>query len=99
VDQSLVYIQIMEIALSEAKARLTDLARRAERGEVIFLTRHGHPVAQITGLTNHKPKRTIEQKRAALDAIATQGQIIREKYGFTAQQLQDDISSDDGIAI
>ncbi len=37
----------MEISISEAKGRLTDLVRKAEEGEEVVLTRHGKPVARI----------------------------------------------------
>ncbi|MGL4236845.1 type II toxin-antitoxin system Phd/YefM family antitoxin [Tabrizicola sp.] len=39
----------MKIAIADAKARFADLIRRAENGENIVLTRHGKPVAQLTG--------------------------------------------------
>jgi prevent-host-death family protein len=39
----------MQIAIADAKARFADLVRRAENGENIVLTRHGKPVAQLTG--------------------------------------------------
>ncbi len=39
----------MQIAIADAKARLADLIRRAEAGESIVLTRHGKPVARLTG--------------------------------------------------
>ena len=35
----------MQIPISDAKATLTDLVRRAEEGEEIILTRHGKAVA------------------------------------------------------
>lgn len=37
----------MEIPVSDAKAKLTDLVRRAEGGEEIILTRNGKIVARI----------------------------------------------------
>ncbi len=37
----------MEISVTEAKAQLTELVRRAEAGEEIVLTRHGHPAARL----------------------------------------------------
>ncbi|MBV0911649.1 type II toxin-antitoxin system Phd/YefM family antitoxin [Anianabacter salinae] len=37
----------MQVPVSEAKARLTDLVRRAEAGEEIVLTRHGKPVVRL----------------------------------------------------
>jgi prevent-host-death family protein len=39
----------MQIAIADAKARFADLIRRAENGESIVLTRHGQPVARLTG--------------------------------------------------
>lgn len=43
----MVYILTMEIPVSEAKGRLTDLVRRAEAGEDVVLTRHGQPAAKL----------------------------------------------------
>jgi prevent-host-death family protein len=40
----------MRVAVSEAKAQLTELVRRAEQGEEIILTRHGQPVAALTAI-------------------------------------------------
>ena len=37
----------MEVPISEAKGRLTDLVRRAEAGDEIILTRHGQPAAKL----------------------------------------------------
>jgi prevent-host-death family protein len=41
-------IASMEFGTGDAKNRLTELLRAAERGEQIVITRHGRPVAQIT---------------------------------------------------
>ena len=38
----------MEVSVSDAKAQITDLVRRAEAGEQVVLTRFGRPVAKIT---------------------------------------------------
>ena len=43
----------MQVALSEAKARLTDLVRRAERGEEVVPTRNGRPVARLAAVVTH----------------------------------------------
>lgn len=37
----------MHISVSEAKAQLTDLVRRAEAGDEIILTRHGHAAVRL----------------------------------------------------
>ena len=49
----------MQISVSDAKARLTELVRRADAGEEIVLTRHGRPVvrlAPIVGARNRKAR-------------------------------------------
>jgi prevent-host-death family protein len=37
----------MNVPISEAKARLTDLVRRAEAGDEVVLTRHGRSVVRL----------------------------------------------------
>jgi prevent-host-death family protein len=37
----------MRVSVSEAKAQLTDLVRRAEAGDEIILTRHGQPIVTL----------------------------------------------------
>lgn len=37
----------MEITLSEAKAKLSELVKRVEAGEVITVTKHGKPVLEL----------------------------------------------------
>ncbi|MEM1050136.1 MAG: type II toxin-antitoxin system prevent-host-death family antitoxin [Pseudomonadota bacterium] len=37
----------MEIALREAKARLSELIAAAEKGERVVITRHGTPVVEL----------------------------------------------------
>jgi len=37
----------MRVSVSEAKAQLTELVRRAEAGDEIILTRHGQPVVAL----------------------------------------------------
>jgi prevent-host-death family protein len=40
-------IQSMKVSTAEAKNNLTRLLRAAEAGELVVVTRHGKPVAQI----------------------------------------------------
>ena len=37
----------MDVALREAKSKLSELVQSAERGEKVVITRHGKPVAEI----------------------------------------------------
>lgn len=54
----------MEVSVSDAKAQLTDLVRRAEAGEEVVLTRHGQAVVTLNAVA--KAKVSIEEKRARL---------------------------------
>ena len=63
----------MRISVSEAKAQLTDLVRRAEQGEEVVLTRHGKEVARIAAmkvrpLDRGARLRIIDAARAAVAA-------------------------------
>ena len=42
----------MDIPVTEARARLSELMRRAEAGDEIVLTRHGNPAAWIVPATS-----------------------------------------------
>ena len=43
----------MNVSLKEAKNKLAELVRRAEKGETVVITRHGEPVADLSA---HKEK-------------------------------------------
>ena len=45
------------ISVAEAKAKFSQLLKRAEKGETIHVTRHGKVVAEITG-----PKKPAKKK-------------------------------------
>jgi len=56
----------MNISVTNAKAQLTDLVRRAEAGEVIVLTRHGKPAVRMIP-AEERVRRPLDRK--AIDAI------------------------------
>lgn len=39
-----------EHSIAETRNRLSELVERAENGENVVITRHGHPVAKIVGI-------------------------------------------------
>lgn len=41
---------VEEVTVAEAKAHLSELIERAERGEPVQITRRGKPVARLTGV-------------------------------------------------
>jgi len=62
----------MELPITEAKGKLTDLVRRAEAGERVVLTRHGQPVADIV------PRRDRMSAETVFALIASvQGEVAR----------------------
>ena len=44
-----------DIGIREAKAHLSELIERVERGETLTLTRHGRPVARIVPVAERRP--------------------------------------------
>ncbi|HZZ34835.1 MAG TPA: type II toxin-antitoxin system prevent-host-death family antitoxin [Caulobacteraceae bacterium] len=58
----------MEVGVFEAKARLSDLLARVERGEEVVITRRGAPVAKLSSLSR-RPSR-IDLERIFAEAAA-----------------------------
>ena len=83
----------MQISVSEAKASLTDLLRRAENGEEVILTRRGHQVARIVPLA---PALTREQRRALIDEIRAMAPKPAVD-DVPAGRSQDFLYDDDGL--
>jgi len=65
----------MRISVSEAKSQLTELVRRAEAGDDVILTRHGHeavrlvPVRQVPS-ADARRKLMEDIRRSAIGCIA-----------------------------
>ena len=67
----------MEISVTDAKAQLTDLVRRAEAGDEIVLTRHGQPAVRLVPV---KPKLTFEEKMALFESVRGAGAADAANY-------------------
>jgi prevent-host-death family protein len=61
---------VLTIGAFQAKNTLGSLLDRVEAGEEIIITRHGRPVATISGISQRTPEQ-IEQARAAAARIRT----------------------------
>lgn len=83
----------MQLAITEAKARLTDLVRRAEAGEDIVLTRHGHAVARLVPI---RP-RTLAKDRATQIAVIRARAAAKARPGPSARQSQDFLYDEGGL--
>ena len=82
----------MNVSVSEAKAQLTELVRRAEAGEEIVLTRRGRPVARIAP---ERPRRDPEQLMRLMKEIGEQG-AAKALPGPCAARSADFLYDEDG---
>lgn len=82
----------MDVAISEAKAKLTDLVRRAEAGEDVILTRHGHPAVRLVAV---KRKPTPEEKRELFRRLRGSIKGLPEWEGVTAATAADFLYDDE----
>ncbi len=83
----------MKVSVTEAKAQLTELVRRAEAGDEVVLTRHGHAAVRLVPV-----KMALDRKsrRALLEAARTSG-AAKAKAGPNAARSQDFLYGDDGL--
>lgn len=83
----------MHIAVSEAKAQLTELVRRAEAGDEIILTRHGHPAARLVPI---RPTLDKARKQAIMEEIQAEC-VAHMRSGPDAAHSQDFLYDEDGL--
>jgi prevent-host-death family protein len=83
----------MQFTVSEAKAKLAELVKRAEHGEEIVLTRHGHEVARLVAL---KRETSAEDRRSVI-AQARASAAQKRRAGASAARSQDFLYDDDGL--
>lgn len=76
----------MRVPVSEAKEQLTELVKRAEAGDEVILTRHGHDVARLLAVAvapGLKGRRALMEKiRAAAAAKALPGPAAARSQDF-----------------
>lgn len=86
-------MRMTHIAISEAKAQLTELVRRAEGGETVVLTRHGQEVVRLAPV-----KISPELRAKRLAAIrAAQAAVGPLPADFDAARSHDDLYDEDGL--
>ena len=83
----------MQISVTDAKGQLTELVRRAEAGDEIILTRHGHAVVRLVPVKAFlQPK----ARRMLLEAARTSG-AAKATAGPDAARSQDFLYGEDGL--
>lgn len=88
----------MQVSLSEAKARLTELVRRAEAGEEVVLARHGRPVADIVAReAKLAPEEVRARRRKVLDAFRGIAKGRPGWEGVTAENATDFLYDENGL--
>lgn len=83
----------MKVSVTEAKAQLTELVRRAEAGDEVILTRHGHAAVRLV------PVRAASDRasRRALIASVRASASAKAATGPSAARSQDFLYGDDGL--
>lgn len=82
----------MKISVTEAKAQLTELVRRAEAGDEVILTRHGHPAVRLVPVDERVSR---ERRRALLNEWRAAGAAATE--GPDAARSQDFLYDENGL--
>lgn|GEM_PF-152746 len=76
----------MKITVSEAKGQLTELVRRAEAGDEVILTRHGHPAVRLVpvrkAVDREVRRRVLEEVMASARGKATPGPDAARSQDF-----------------
>lgn len=73
------------VSLADAKARLSELADRASRGETIIITKRGKPVLQLS-LPGKGPRQPID--KAALQRLTDSMPVQEEGAGDFMRELR-----------
>ena len=81
----------MQISVTDAKAQLTELVRRAEQGDEIVLTRHGHAAVRLVPI---KPPLDSKSRKALIEEIQASA---KPSPGPSAARSQDFLYGGDGL--
>ena len=83
----------MHISVSEAKGQLTELVRRAEAGDEVVLTRHGHAAVRLVPV---KPVQDQASRRALMEGVR-KAAVAKASAGADAAHSQDFLYGDEGM--
>lgn len=83
----------MEISVSEAKGKLTELVRRAEQGDEVIITRHGRAAVALVPVV---PGANADSRRAVIAAVRAAASN-KSTAGPSAARSQDFLYNDRGL--
>jgi prevent-host-death family protein len=83
----------INVSVTDAKAQLTDLVRRAEAGDDVVLTRHGNPAVRLVPV-----RRTVDpaERRKFLEGLGRSA-AARALPGPDAARSQDWLYDENGM--
>ncbi len=83
----------MEVSVTDAKAQLTELVRRAEEGDDVVLTRHGRAAVRLVPV-----ERVVssDRRRALMEDLRRIG-AAKASPGASAGRSQDELYGEDGL--
>jgi prevent-host-death family protein len=83
----------MQVSVTEAKGQLTELVRRAEAGDEVILTRHGHAAVRLVPVKAVPDRKT---RKALLEAVRASASA-KAPAGPSAARSQDFLYGGDGL--
>lgn len=83
----------MKMSVTDAKGQLTELVRRAEAGDEVILTRHGHAVVRLVPV---KAPPDRKSRRDLLEAVRASA-ATKVSGGPSAARSQDFLYGDEGL--
>lgn len=85
----------MRVSVSDAKGQLTDLVRRAEAGDEIILTRHGHAAARLVAF-KEKTRLDSKARRQLMEKVSAAG-AAKASAGPSGARSQDFLYDEAGL--
>jgi prevent-host-death family protein len=82
----------MTTTLREAKAKLSEMVKRASRGEEVVITVYGKETAKLVSVPNRRKRSDKKKWLKELDRLRQENWTGR--YGKSAQEIQDEGRAD-----
>jgi prevent-host-death family protein len=87
----------MRVSVTEAKGQLTELVRRAEAGDEVILTRHGHAAVRLVPVRTMPDTKSRQALLRAVMASAAAKAGTGASAGPSAARSQDFLYDEDGL--
>ncbi|MFD1507951.1 type II toxin-antitoxin system Phd/YefM family antitoxin [Lacimonas salitolerans] len=85
----------MQVTVTDAKAKLTELVKRAEERVEIVLTRHGHGIVRLVAV---KRAAGVQDRRSIIAHVRASA-ARKDRAGATAARSQDFLYDEVGLPL